>query len=154
MERLEEREQPVDRQMWDAADPKRVPGAHRTLRRVNRELHVREHLARLLREDAPRLGELHHAARPLEELHAELGLELANRLRQRRLRDVELPGRTAEMELLAHREEVAQVPELDREPGPRLVVVISLCVRSTHAAPNSAPSAGLTAANLHTRRIR
>src|SRR5919206_2099085 len=138
--------------MRHAADPKYVAGAHCTPRRVDRELHVGEHLAGLLREDAPRLGELHHAARPLEELHAELGLELANRLRQGRLRDVELPGRPPEVELLAHREEVAQVPELDREPGSRLLVGTSLCARFTHAAPNSAPSAGLTAANLlHTR---
>ena len=108
--------------MRHAADPERVAGAARAPRRADGELHVGQHPARLLGEDAPRLGELHDPARPLEQLHPQLRLELSNRLRERRLRDVEPLGRSPEVELVAHGQEVAEVPELDRDPGSRLLV--------------------------------
>jgi hypothetical protein len=147
VERLEEGEQTLDGQVRDAADPECVAGAARAPGRADCELHVGQHPPCLLGEDAPRVGQLHDAARPLEELDPERRLELSNRLREGRLRDVELLGRSPEVQLVAHRQEVAQVPELDREAGSRLLVRTSFCARSTHAAPNSAPSAGLTAAS-------
>jgi len=48
-------------------------------------------------------GRPHGAARPREDLDPELALELADRLRERRLRDVEALGGTAEMKLLVDR---------------------------------------------------
>ena len=69
VQRLEESEHPLDRQVRHAADPERVAGAARAPRGADGELHVGQHPARLLGEDAPRLGELHDPARPLEQLH-------------------------------------------------------------------------------------
>jgi hypothetical protein len=65
---------------------------------------------------------------------------------------VELLSRPPEVELFAHRQEVAQVPKLDPRAGARVFVPTSFCARS-HAAPNTAPSAGLTAATCIPKRI-
>ena len=56
--------------------------------------------------------ELDAARGPVEERLPELGLEAADLLRQRRLGDVQAFGGTAEVPLLGHGEEVAQVPQL------------------------------------------
>jgi hypothetical protein len=73
-----------------------------------------EDLPRLRSERATGVGRAHHAARPLEELDAELRLDLSDRLGQRRLRYAQAFGRPAEVQLLVDREEVAQVPQLNR----------------------------------------
>jgi hypothetical protein len=52
----------------------------------------------------------------LEELDAELDLELAHLLAHRRLGDVQPLGRAPEVKLLRHRDEVPQMPEFHREP--------------------------------------
>ena len=56
--------------------------------------------------------ELDAARGPVEERLPELGLEAADLLRERRLRDVQALGGAAEVPLLGHGDEVAQVPEL------------------------------------------
>ena len=56
--------------------------------------------------------ELDAARRPVEQRLAELGLEAPDLLRQRRLGDVQPLGGAAEVPLLGHGDEVAQVPEL------------------------------------------
>ena len=71
-------------------------------------------------QDLPRLrqqhraggGQLHAAAVALEQRHAQLRLELADLLTQRRLGDVQTLGRTPEVRLLRDRDEVAEVAEL------------------------------------------
>lgn len=67
----------------------------------------------MLGEGQSRLGRAHGATCPVQELDSELLLELADRLRERRLRHVQPGRRPAEMELLDHCEEVAKVSELD-----------------------------------------
>jgi hypothetical protein len=52
-------------------------------------------------------------ARPREELDAEFTLELADRLRQGRLRDVQALGRMAEMNLFVDGEEVPELAKVD-----------------------------------------
>ena len=52
------------------------------------------------------------ARRALDERHAELGLEAADLLRQRRLRDVLAGGSAGEMALVGERDEVAQLAEI------------------------------------------
>jgi hypothetical protein len=59
------------------------------------------------------LGRLDHPARAVEQLHADLAFERPDRLRQRRLRDVHAFGGVAEVQLLHHREEIVQMPQLD-----------------------------------------
>jgi hypothetical protein len=91
--------------------PTRPTGAAR-LR--DREVEAGEHRAGVLREGPSRLGRRDDAARPPEQLDAELLLEPANRLRQRRLRDVQPLGRPPEVQLLEDGEEVAEMAQLDR----------------------------------------
>ena len=117
----QEPQQTFNRQVRDAADAKRralLPGAPRF---GDGEVERGQDLACLLEEDPPGVGRHHDPARPVEQLDAEIVLELPDRLRQRRLRNVQALGGAAEMELLADRHEVAQVPELDpfrdRPPG-------------------------------------
>jgi hypothetical protein len=51
----------------------------------------------------------------VEELDAELPLELADLLAERRLRDLEALRRAAEVQLLGDGDEVAQPPEVELE---------------------------------------
>jgi hypothetical protein len=68
-----------------------------------------------VREECPSGGrQLDAALRPIEQGDAELLLELADLLAQRRLRDSHPRGGAAEVQLLRDGEEVAQVPELHR----------------------------------------
>jgi glyoxylase-like metal-dependent hydrolase (beta-lactamase superfamily II) len=60
-----------------------------------------------------RLGERDLSGATQEQAGADLALELANREAERRLRHVQALGRVAEVQLFGHRDEVAQVPELD-----------------------------------------
>ena len=64
--------------------------------------------------------EPHLAGGPDEERGAELGLELADRLRQGGLRHVEAVGRAPEVAGLGHRGEVAQVSQLHGSSSVRL----------------------------------
>ena len=110
LERREKRQQALDRQVRYARDPQRITGAPGPPSLGESHLEAGEHPPRLPREDRPGLRQRDDAARPLEQLDAELGLELADRLRERRLADVQALGRAPEVQLLADREEVAQVP--------------------------------------------
>ena len=65
-------------------------------------------------EPPARVGERDAAGRAREQLDAELGLELADGLAQRRGRHVQPVGRAREVELLGDDEEVAQVTQLGR----------------------------------------
>src|SRR2546421_340410 len=79
----------------------------------NRALEARDDLPRLLREDQSCRGRRDGTTRSLEEPDAECRLQLLDRLRERRLGDVQALRRPAEVQLLAHREEVAEVANLD-----------------------------------------
>jgi hypothetical protein len=73
-----------------------------------------EHASRLLCERHARGGRRDDATRAIEKLDAELLLELADGLRERRLCDVKPFRRMAEVELLTDGEEVPQVSQVDR----------------------------------------
>ena len=59
-------------------------------------------------------GQLDSARRANEQHEAELSLQLPNRTRKRRLRHVQTLRRSPDMKLLRHGDEVAQLPQLDR----------------------------------------
>ena len=61
---------------------------------------------------APAPRQRHAARAAIEQRRAELGLERADRARQRRLRDVQRERGAPEVERVADRDEIAQVPEL------------------------------------------
>jgi hypothetical protein len=86
-------------------------------------------LPRLLGQDVCRQGRPHGAARPGEELDPELALELADRLRERRLRDVEALGGTAEVKLLVDRKEIPQLPNVNsrKRCGHLLAAMVQTC---------------------------
>jgi len=73
-----------------------------------------------LREYGSGFGEEHSAGIrqfdvtrcPVEEVHLQFGLEAPNLLAQGRLRDMEPRGRSSEVKLLGHCEEIAQVTQL------------------------------------------
>ena len=67
---------------------------------------------RLLEHRGAGLRQLDAAVGPLQEPDPELGLELADLLAHRGLRDVQALGRAAEVQLLGDGDEVAEVPEL------------------------------------------
>jgi len=62
-----------------------------------------EDLPRLSCESAAGLSCAHHPARSLEELDTELGLDLSDRLGERRLGDAEALGGAAEVQLFIDR---------------------------------------------------
>jgi hypothetical protein len=96
------------------ADPQRVGRAGNPLDLLDRRVELGEDRPGALGEDLSGLGRHDSAARPQQQVHAELLLELGDRLRERRLRHVEPLGGATEVLLLHHREEVAQMPQLDR----------------------------------------
>src|SRR5579859_6751145 len=63
----------------------------------------------LVLEEPPRLSEPQRSPSPSEELHPQLGLEIADLLAQRRLGHVEASSRSAEMELLQRQQNSASV---------------------------------------------
>ena len=112
---VKEGEQQLDGQVRQAGDSK-CRGAARPSSLGHRNLELRQHLARKLCEDRTRRRHRDNSARPLEETDAELRLELSDRLRERRLGDVQAFRRSAKVQLIAHREEVAEVANLDGSP--------------------------------------
>ena len=77
-------------------------------------LDVAQHLAGGLDERLAGGGEHHAPADAVEERGAELGLELADRLRHRRLRHVLGLGRARHAAVVDHREEQAEPSEIHR----------------------------------------
>ena len=69
--------------------------------------------ARCLQEGLPGLRQRDAPGRAIEQLHPQLELQLRDRRAQRLLRRVEALGRPGEVELLGHRDEIPQVPQLD-----------------------------------------
>ena len=61
----------------------------------------------------------------MEQLDAELPLEVGDRLRQRRLRDVQVLGRPAEAVVIHDGEEILELPRVHARPHPRLKVTRS-----------------------------
>ena len=79
-------------------------GLHRLVELQEQRLHA-------LQKGLARLREVHAAGAALEELHAQLLLQLADALAQRRLRHVQFVGRTGEALLLRHRQKTSQMPQ-------------------------------------------
>jgi hypothetical protein len=71
-----------------------------------------EHRSRLGQEAFAGRGEPDPPGRPVEELHAEVAFEPADLLADRGLDDVQPLRRAGEVQLLGHRREVGQLPEL------------------------------------------
>ena len=90
-----------------------MPGA---LRREHGPLDFRQRPARAVQERDARGGELHAPARPHQQRCAYDRFELAHLLAERWLRHVQPPSRPAEMQLLGHCNEIAQMTELDAHP--------------------------------------
>jgi hypothetical protein len=67
---------------------------------------------RLGEELSSGVGQLDAALGAVEQLHVQLALESPDRLAQRRLGDTHAHGRPAEVQLFAHGDKVAEVPEL------------------------------------------
>ena len=75
----------------------------------NRTLETCEQRACTRKKQLAGLGEPDRTAIPLQQRHAELILELADLLAQRRLCDVQPLGRTGEIQFLAQRHEISEV---------------------------------------------
>ena len=92
----------------------RRPYSPRAARRASSTARVDrgEDLAAALEQHLAGGRELDAARGAVEQRLAELGLEAADLLRERRLRDVQPLGGAAEVPLLGDGDEVAQVPEL------------------------------------------
>jgi hypothetical protein len=71
---------------------------------------VRQELPSLGQERSPRVGQLDTSTAPVKQPHAELSLETADLVAERRLRDVQSLRGTAEVELLRDRNEVLDQP--------------------------------------------
>jgi len=76
---------------------------------------LRERSARALDEDLPGLGERRPPRGAVDEREADLGLEPADLLRERGLRDVLTLGSAREVALVGERDEVAQLSQLHSE---------------------------------------
>ena len=73
-----------------------------------------EQAAGVLQQNSPRRGDLDVPAGALEQRHAELPLELRDRLGEGRLRDVQAFSCAAEVQLLAQHHEITQLAKLER----------------------------------------
>ena len=94
-------------------------------------VHSREYPCDLALQELAGRGEPHLACGPGEQRGAELGLQLADGLRECRLRHVEPLGRAAEVAGLRHGGEVAQVSQLHRS-------LLTLVSAVTAVAPSRA----------------
>jgi len=80
-------------------------------------VHRRQHVVGRPDQRPARRGQAHLAGRAVEQAHAQIALEALDALRQRRLRHVQAPGGPAEVQLLGHDGEVAQVADqVDGQP--------------------------------------
>ncbi|GAA4430553.1 hypothetical protein GCM10023169_34070 [Georgenia halophila] len=89
--------------------PPRITGTPRAARGCSDRVESR---CGLSAQDLTRFRECDAATVPIEEPDAETTLQLADRPRQRRLRNPESLGGPSEVQLLGHREVIAQLPSL------------------------------------------
>ncbi|MDR8839216.1 hypothetical protein FEP81_03535 [Burkholderia multivorans] len=110
MKRVDERAAQIGREGRHHREPQR---AGREIGRIVQRTRARvervQRRACVLRVDVAEFGEPHRAARAVEQRHAERFLELANLLRQRRLRHMQRIGRARETALLGDGQEIADV---------------------------------------------
>jgi hypothetical protein len=107
-------EEPLNRECRNASDPQRCAHPTRPATLLDRTLESGEHLAGLVGEDAAGVSQRNGAARPIEKANTQFVLELEDRMRERRLRELEPLRRPPEMQLLADSKEVAEMTEIDR----------------------------------------
>src|SRR6185436_19997079 len=84
----------------------------RPLRRALRAFCLSEGKSGFGQEAASRRGELHAARDTLEQWTADLALQVEDLTAQGRLRDPQSLGRAPEVQLLGHRDEIAEMPKL------------------------------------------
>ena len=95
--------------------PDRYPSLDEALQIVDllpHTVHLGEHAARAFRDRLARLRGHDGPARPREELGAELRLEPADLVRERRLGDVQLLRGAGDVPVPGHRFRVSQLPDL------------------------------------------
>ncbi len=108
------RQQRVGRVLEEADREPAGLAAMCALRLDDRTLGSAQDLPRLRQENATRLGQLHVPARPVQQRHIHLLLELADLQAQRRLGDVQALGRPREVEFLGDGDEVPEVAKVHR----------------------------------------
>ena len=101
---------PAERAMADGERGRRA----RAARLRDGEVELGDRAPGASEQRGSRGGQLHPPRRAYEQDDSEIALELADRARERRLRHVQPLGGAAEVQLLGHRDEVAQLAQLDR----------------------------------------
>jgi hypothetical protein len=86
--------------------------ARDALQLLRQRLRGREQRARTGQQRVAGIGERHRTPRALEQPHAQLRLQRADLLAQRRLGDVQALGGAREVQLLGDGDEIAQVTQL------------------------------------------
>ena len=125
----------------DPQPPERA--GRRALGVLGRPVGVRQRPPRSREERATGVGEPHLAGRAVEELDAEVALELADRSAERRLGHVQALRGAAEVQLLRHGDEVAQMAQLDHLTSSLTPLPYALGLgldREVLAARSAAPS--------------
>ena len=80
---------------------------------VNGLVHQGDDVARVFQQRAPAFGELHAARQPVKERHAQLRLQHADLLAERRLADAQPGRRLGQMGFLGDGQEVPQQPQIN-----------------------------------------
>ena len=113
-ERPAERRERLEARAPRIGDPQVTELAgRRALGVLGRPLGIRQRAPRSLKERATGVGEPHLAGRSGEEIDPEVAFELSDRGAERRLGHVHPLRGAAEVQLLRHGDEVAQVAQLD-----------------------------------------
>jgi hypothetical protein len=81
-------------------------------RRLQTQPDLFQDCPRIAQERAPGIGQLYAAVCPQQQFAPDLALELLDRERQWRLRDVEPPGRPVKVQLLGQCHEVTQLAQV------------------------------------------
>jgi len=105
--------QALERHVGDAADLQSSVLGFGSASLRDRDVQGGEHFPRLRGEHEARVGGRYRPAAPMQQRHAELGLEPAYGLRQRWLGHLEPSRRSPKMQLVVDGQEVAELPKVD-----------------------------------------
>jgi hypothetical protein len=105
--------EPVNRECRHASDPKRRAHSTGPPGLLDRALETGQQLAALVGEDQAGISQRNGAACSIEKTNTQLALELADRMGERRLRELEPLRRPTEMQLLADGKEIPEMTEVD-----------------------------------------
>jgi len=106
----EQRRQPGPPDAAGQGDAQGAPVSHRHRPRLGLGLlKGQQHAPGLLQKHLPGRGQAHAARRALQQRHAQVGLQLADRARQGRLLHMQPPRRPAKVQLFGHGDETAKM---------------------------------------------